>query len=270
MAGFSRRVFLAAAGLAPVALGAADADPLTGVDFRKLISQADLIYAKPVPRSEEGIPVGNGRMGSLVWTTPTELHLQINRVDVYGNDCTTNSFFERHNDYCGGCGYVDIDFGGEADGPFPDAGFTQHLSVYDGELNIEARGVRLRMVATPESDVMAISVEDSRAKRGPITVRLRMLRYETKYFGAQLEAYARDHVVNVQTFSHTAASRLLIEDDRIALTQEFREGNYCCKSAVAIRVAGSEGNTRFLNETDVELTAAGGTFTVLIASAASF
>jgi hypothetical protein len=165
-------------------------------------------------------------MGSLVWTTPSELHLQVNRVDVYGNDCTTNSFFERHNDYCGGCGYVDIDFGGEADKPFPGSGFPQHLSVYDGELSIKAKGVRLEMIATPASDVMAISVEDSRPKLGPVAIRLRMLRYQQKYFGAQLETYARDHVVNVQTFNHTAASRLLIEQDRIALTQEFREGNY--------------------------------------------
>jgi len=28
------------------------------------------------------MPVGNGRMGSLVWTTPTALRFQINRVDV--------------------------------------------------------------------------------------------------------------------------------------------------------------------------------------------
>ncbi len=92
------------------------------LDYRKLISASDLIYDKPVSRSEEGIPVGNGRMGTLVWTTPTQVRMQINRVDVYANNCATNSFFERHNDYCGGCGYVDIDFGTEvAFGPLPTA-----------------------------------------------------------------------------------------------------------------------------------------------------
>ncbi|HVY94711.1 MAG TPA: hypothetical protein VHA14_18240, partial [Bryobacteraceae bacterium] len=270
-ASLSRRTFMAAAGLAPAALAAANsAAPLTDVNFRKLISAADLVYDKPAPRSEEGIPIGNGRMGSLVWTTPTALHLQINRVDVYANDCTTNSFFERHNDYCGGCGYIDLDFGGEADEPFPESGFGQHLSVYDGELAIEAKGVRLRAAATPLSDVIAISVEDSRPQREPVAIVLRMLRYQTKYFGAKLEAYARDHVVNVETFSHTAASRLLIEEERIALTQEFREGGYYCKSAIAIGVSGSQSKARFVNETDVELTADSGTFTILISSAASF
>ena len=39
---------------------------LLQVDYRELVSRADLTYDTPVARSEEGMPVGNGRMGSLV------------------------------------------------------------------------------------------------------------------------------------------------------------------------------------------------------------
>lgn len=131
MKNLSRRAFLTTASLASSGLvfGGLTAEPqapggnaadapseLTEADVRGLISESDLVYAQPVTRSEEGIPVGNGRMGSLVWTTPSQLRLQINRADVYGNNCATNSFFERHNDYCGGCAYLDIEFGGQ---PFP-------------------------------------------------------------------------------------------------------------------------------------------------------
>src|SRR5579884_1952962 len=35
-------------------------------DFKTAISRGDLDYTSPATRSEEGIPVGNGRMGSLV------------------------------------------------------------------------------------------------------------------------------------------------------------------------------------------------------------
>jgi hypothetical protein len=35
-------------------------------------------------RGEEGMPLGNGRRGSLAWTSPTALKFQINRVDVTG------------------------------------------------------------------------------------------------------------------------------------------------------------------------------------------
>src|ERR1035437_11972 len=130
----TRRGFLAT-GLTATALSAASSPAQSGgsststlldVDFQKLASRADLVYDKPASRSEEGIPVGNGRMGSLVWTTPASLRFQINRVDVYGNNSYTNSFFERNNDYCAGWGYVDIEFAGAV------VVVAQHLSVFDG------------------------------------------------------------------------------------------------------------------------------------------
>ena len=70
------------------------------IDLSKVISAADLDYQKPASRSEEGMPVGNGRMGSLVWTSPTSLKFQINRVDVFGNNSASNNFFERNTTRC--------------------------------------------------------------------------------------------------------------------------------------------------------------------------
>jgi len=35
--------------------------------------------------------VGNGRMGSLVWTSPSALKFQINRVDVFSVDGGSDS-----------------------------------------------------------------------------------------------------------------------------------------------------------------------------------
>ena len=63
-------------------------------------------------------------MGTLLWTTPTTLQMQINRVDVFGNNKDSNSFPQRYTDYCGGCGFVDVDAGGDV---FTDE-MTQHLS----------------------------------------------------------------------------------------------------------------------------------------------
>jgi hypothetical protein len=240
----TRRTFLAA----PVAAALAQSND---DDLRTLISDADLVYTKPVPRSEEGMPVGNGRMGTLVWTTPESLRFQINRVDVYANNSYTNSFFERHNDYCGGCGFVDIDFGKEI---FPESGFQQRLNVYDGILTVAGAEI----AAWPAQDVIAVQVS------APVQVNLRMLRAESKYFGGQLETMARDHIVTVPTRNHTAASRLELRGECIVLTQEFREGGYCCKSSVAI----GKGKGRILNETELRLEVQPGS--VLIASAATF
>lgn len=233
----------------------ADRSGLLEVNYRRLISRADLVYDKPVARSEEGMPVGNGRMGSLVWTTPTALRLQINRVDVFASNCTTNSFPERHSDYCGGCGFVDIDFVDFEDDVFTNEQTRQHLCCYDGLVTVEGNGVEAKVLAWHEQDVMAIKVKDQRKQPTAININLRMLRPAV-----------------VKRRSHSATSRLESLDDKIILTQKFTESDYYCGSVVTIGVAGRNTKVKLSNDQELRLVAApgNGSFTIFITSAASF
>src|SRR4029453_16041141 len=137
---------------------------------------ADLHYDKPASRSEEGMPVGNGRMGSLVWTTPSALHLQINRVDVFGQDSNTTSFPKQDTDYASGCGYVDINLADAGEDVFVDDGFNQHLSLYDALMTPRGKGLTARVLAWPalsavegpQRDVIAIEIDDRREKPSAI------------------------------------------------------------------------------------------------------
>lgn len=110
------------------------------MDERRLVSRADLSYDKPASRSEEGMPVGNGRMGSLVWTTPSALKFQINRVDVFAEDSTTTSFPMADSDYASDCADVDVNLVSFGDDVFSGSGFRQNLSIYDGVMAVEGRG----------------------------------------------------------------------------------------------------------------------------------
>lgn len=236
--------------------------------LRERISKSDLVYTGPAPRSEEGIPMGNGRMGTLIWTTPTRLRMQINRVDVYASNSASNSFVEPHNDYCGGCAFLDVDFGSEV---FTQPGLHQHLQVFDGRLLLEAAEVTLEVFPVFSHDVLAIAISDRRPDRRPITVILRALRFDPKYLGTQLELNAREHASTVQTRSHTATTRLISGEERIALTQEFREGEYLCRSGVAVKFVGASGFPEITGETEVQLRAESKTPScILIGSAASF
>lgn len=282
MTDYSRRTFLKTAGMAASTLAsgisfAEDQPPAESAAFaaavplssneeiRKIISASDLIYSGPVARSEEGIPVGNGRMGTLVWTARNRLCFQINRVDLYASNRASSSFFEAHNDYCGGCAFLDIVFSEDV---FPATGFRQHLAVYDGQLSIEGAGVSIRIVPLMSHDVMAVTIERRLARPQILSAVLRMLRYERKYAGAQTEALTEEHAVRVPHLSHTATSRLLVDGNRILLTQEFREGDFCSKSAVAVAALRGTREPELLNDLEVSLpveTAARTTF--LIASA---
>jgi hypothetical protein len=259
------------ASLLPFVLAAAALSAAPAPDLRSVISAADLHYTGPVERSEDGMPIGNGRMGSLVWTSPGALKFQINRVDVQPLNRDSNSFFERNSDYMGGCGFVDVELTRAGDDVFPEGAGPQHLSVYDGLLDIAGRGVKTRLVAWPQQDVFAIELDDQRSSPEPIAVNLRMLRAATQAAGIPFETLVKEHKVAVRTRNHVATSQLQVVGDRIVLTQEFREGEHFAKSAVAISLHGRPTKTAFANETEVRLIGGAdrGRALILIASAAT-
>ncbi|MGA2258164.1 MAG: DUF5703 domain-containing protein, partial [Thermoguttaceae bacterium] len=247
--------------------------PLTpfSVDYMSLVAHADLTYTKPVDRSEEGMPVGNGRMGSLVWTTPDALKFQLNRVDVFAAGCNAHAFPRAGSDYGGGCGMVDVrlvDFG---DDVFAARNFRQHLSVYDGVMTTRGNGLTARVMAWQEGDVLAVEIDDQRAQPSAVHVDLRMLRYATQWMNMKNWALTSQHAAVVLSGPHSATSRLDIRQGRIILVQEFREGDFYSASAVAIGVVGRTSKADYYNETTVRLSAApgAGKFTIFMSTAAS-
>ncbi|HSU53085.1 MAG TPA: DUF5703 domain-containing protein [Candidatus Dormibacteraeota bacterium] len=249
-----------------------DAASLLGPDYRRLISRADLTYTSPANRSEEGLPLGNGRMGTLVWTTPGAIRFQLNRADVFPINGETHSFPERHSDYLGGCGYVDVNFVSYGDDVFAGKPFSQHLSLYDGLMALNGRDVTMRLFVSAHRDVLALEVDDHRRQPSAISIDLRMLRYVSEYFAGRNYQLATNHTVLVQTRNHFAGSTLGIHDYAITLTQDFHEGDYFDTSAVAIRIIGRKSQARYLNESTVQLSAAPakGKFLIIIGTAATF
>jgi len=226
--------------------------PLLQIDYKHLIGRADLNYTTPVSKSEEGQPVGNGRMGSLVWTTPAQIKLQLNRTDVFGNNSSSNNFYERNTEYVGGTAYVDLDFGEQV---FAEPHYRQRLSCYEGISTVQGKTVNTRVMAWNEQDVMVMHVEDNRPEPQSIMANLRMLRLPITERG-----------------NHTAISKLEKIGDNIVLKQEFKEDDYYCASAVVLGLTGRTGEAEHLNESTLRLVARGRNkeFTVFVASAASF
>ena len=242
------------------------------LNYKNLVSRADLTYDKPAHRSEEGIPIGNGRTGSLVWTTPSALKFQINRVDVFANDASSVSFPQADSDYGSSCGYVDINLVDAGEDVFDGKNFKQHLSLYDAMQTVYGNGVTARVLAWHERDVIAVEIDDRRANPSAINIDLRMLRYVIQCIYEKSYELAKNNAVMVRTAEHTATSQLHLRGGRILLTQEYRERNYYNTSAVAIQVVGRSSRARILNESTAQISAAPGKgkFVVLIASAASF
>lgn len=226
------------------------------VDHRGLVSRANISYFSPTTRSEAGLPVGNGVVGSLVWTTNNSLNLQVNRVDVFAQD----SYSQSGTDYCGGCGKIEVDFHNPVFKP--DKSFKEHLSVYDGLVTILGDSVRVEVFAWSEDDVIAIRINDKRENPLPITVNLGML---------------RPYAINIKTKDHRATSTFHEKNDKIFLVQEFSEKEFFCRSVSGVGVVGRKSDRKrsgipvimgFPAYSVVE--PGSGPFTILISTCASF
>lgn len=199
-------------------------------NVEEIVRRADLVIDGVVRRSEGGLPIGNGTMGTLVWTSPSALKMQINRVDVFANDSYSNSFNERHMDYGYGCAYVDIDFANFSKDVF-NGNTRQHLSLYSAEGSISGGNVHASFFACEGDDALVFNITDTRKDVEGINIRLNMLR-----------------PAEVRTKSHFAHSWFEVIDDIAVLCQEFYEGEYYCASAVAAKVNGKRTRIRMNNE----------------------
>lgn len=190
-----------------------------------------LVHEKPVAHPAQGHPIGNGRMGTMVWTTPGTIEFQINRVDVFAvNRHTSSAHFPGPTDYGGGCARVSIAVGGEPFGPGPH--FAQRLSLADARCELRARDLRVSCWVAAQDDVLVIEVTDERESPEPIEVKLAMWREP-----------------EVRTGAHTATYAWQPGDGCVALVQTFREAAHFCASAVAVSSPAGEaeipdGNAR--------------------------
>ncbi|MBN1387580.1 MAG: hypothetical protein JW965_03990 [Bacteroidales bacterium] len=236
--------------------------------LRKLVSEADLVYNEPVTRSESGMPFGNGRMGTLVWTTPFAVKMQINRNDVFAVNNSTDSFMERHSDYASGCGYIDINVVDYGDDVFSGDGFNQHLHLYDGIMDVEGNDFKVKMIALNNRDVIAIEIEDNRTVPTPVRIDLRMLRYIMQYSQGENFKLTENNIVRVRRRGHTSQSQLHIRGNNILLSQEFSENDFYNCSVIAVTVRGRNSKARYLNESTVNLVIAPekGKFTIFVSS----
>ena len=199
-------------------------------DIKKIVSRANLVYNGVARRSEGGLPIGNGRMATLVWTSPTAVKMQVNRCDVYSNGSATNSFQNRHEDYGYGCAFVDIDFANFSDDLF-DEKTRQELDIYEAKGTIRAGDTETEFFACENVDAFCFTVKDWRKAPESICIRLKNLRD-----------------MEVRQRSQLAISRFYKIGDVMVLRQTFTEDDYYCASAVAVKVAGKPAKIRFNNE----------------------
>lgn len=194
-------------------------------DLSTLVASANLQYDCFVSTQSHGMPLGNGRMGGLVWLHETgpdtsRIDLQLNRADIFGFS-SYSDVAKRHLDYCGACGKLAILFDGM---PFPNAQTSQVLDLYQGQMRVTGQDIELRAFASMDHDCIVITLDDRRSEPQDIRIDLSMIRPKV-----------------VKTEDHLAESSLELGESRMVLKQVFSEpsvyaplgeDHYCASSLV--------------------------------------
>ena len=221
-------------------------------------------YSEDGVLPEDGMPVGTGRMGTLVWLTPNALHMQINRVDVFGMDSSSHSVNGTDSDFSEGCAFFDIELG-RMDQPVFDENTTQELSVENGRMTIHGNGVEICCYGNMteehgEEDFLIVEIQDRRPQKERLRADLRTLRFLSQYpVGCNNRNYRnpvmyKEGVVSYQKQNYQLSESLLHKEaHRIGLEQIFTEKAFYCRSLVEVEAPGSRVNTWYLNPTEVVL-----------------
>lgn len=195
--------------------------PISG--SHTVVSRSDLVYDKPAGKPAAGQPIGNGRMGTMVWTSPTAVELQINRVDVFAANGQHLGERGGATDYCGGIARVTIDVGSQAFAAGEEKPFRQKLSLANPECIIEGIDFQVNAFVSAAHDVLVMELDDRRSQPEPIKVAVSMMRPS-----------------EIITGDHSATTRFFDEPKRIALMQQFRERDYYNASALYVGLAKGE------------------------------
>ncbi len=232
---------------------------MLNLDYAQYLAPIDLHFTQPT-QAIKGIPLGNGKMGTLVWIDGTGSMLQFNfgRPDVFYRGSATATFQSNftnasRTDGNSQVGHVDIGFSGT---PFAST-CKQDLHTYDGYESVEGTGVSARIVPWRDHDVFAIEITDTRATPTAITVNLKKILPDDLVLGL----YQR-------------TSTLSQQDNMLLLKQVFSEAcdtgmtvnDFYCATGMVVAV---QGRTATATADLLTVPAAKGTFTIYISSAAS-
>lgn len=218
------------------------------MDYAAYLAPIDLHLTTPT-KPIEGIPLGNGRMGTLVWVDGPGSRLMFNfgHPDVfYRGSATTTFSYTSHTDGNSKVGHVEIGF---EKSPFADT-CTQHIHAYDGYESVQGADVSVRIVPWRDRDVFAIEITDNRATPSAITVDLAtMMPDGTKglYSNTSSQFQQDGMLVLKQVFCEKCDTGMAIND-------------FYCASACVVAV---QGRTATATNGRLTIPAAPGTCTIL-------
>lgn len=182
------------------------------VDHVSYLKKHDIVYLEPDYEGFNGFPIGNGDLGGMVWSTPSGIKLQMNKIDLYSRP------EEGRMSLCS-AGQVNIDFHVPCFEYLYLDDYEGRLSLQNGEVLFKGStpfvDTRISTWVSAESNVWVIDCEadykGSCASGSKIDVSLE--RWGSRPFRDWYNSAEKDHSMGLnKTFMKADNGDLILED----------------------------------------------------------
>lgn len=188
------------------------------------ISQHDLVYLSPPDDPMEGLPIGNGDLGAMLWTDGSVIHLAINKVDTW-DDGPAADFHnweepaaEDHQTTLRGCARLTLDLGL----PLLETAYLQDfhggLRLTDATAHLDARSPlgEVRLSAFVERGHRSLVVRLDTATPEPVEQAATLARFGSRSYGHWFAVVNRDPSIGL------AGTETATENGRVVIRQQLR------------------------------------------------
>lgn len=218
-------------------------DPSTGawnIAWPGRVARHDLVYLSPPEDPTQGIPLGNGDVGVLVWTEDSRIVMVLNKCDLL-DDATfegpLRSWAPEQEDYSAALrhgGRIILDFGLPLCDSFFLSDFDARLSLADATLHLSANGPlgRVSLRAFVNHDCGALCAEVACDLAEPAAIEITVERYGSRTYGHWYEQINRDAGIGL---SGTAAT---VDDQGACITHRLSTGTFALGCRVSASTAG--------------------------------
>lgn len=190
------------------------------------VSQHDVVYLSPPSDPMEGLPVGNGDLGGLLWVENSRLCLAVNKVDAWddGPDEHVRNWGAKEEDLqtaLRSCGRLTVDLGLPLMEMIYLKDFQGRVSLADATARLDADSVlgrvAVRAYASHPDQVMVLRVETEATE--PVAQSAEFARFGSREFGHWYSLVRRDPTL------HTSGTEASVKDGCVMIHQTFRTLN---------------------------------------------
>lgn len=197
------------------------------------VSQHDVVYLSPPDDPMQGLPVGNGDLGALVWTEGRRVHLAVNKVDTWddgleGSVESWDAKTEEKQTSLRACGRITLDFGLPMWDALFLADFTGRIGLADATATLRAESpfgtAEIRTYVSRPHNVLVLHAQTETAEA--VGQRVVLERIGSRTFAHWYSQVNRDPAIGL------GGTTTAIENGRLILRQQLNAINFVVAMAL--------------------------------------